>query len=331
MKKIILVLISLVISVSSFGCAPKETRLGNVTKISLMLDWTPNTNHTGIYVALDKGYFKERNLDVEILQPTEVYPEEAVLSGRADFGISESFIYYAVNKDMPLIAIAALLQHDISGLMWLKNSGITSPKDFVNKTYGGWGGALENALLDYIAKENGVNPKAIKRVQFGTFDMVTGLQQKVYDFMGGAFEGWEKIDAELRGLNFEFHRYTEYMPQYDNYILLFVTSKNMIESHPDVVKAFVEAVSEGYTYAAKNPEDAAQILLKYAPELDKSLVMKSQSWLSPYYLDESGCFGVMKESIWKNYINFMYKLHIIERKPDNIDKLFTNEFLPCKK
>jgi len=98
-----------------------------------------------------------------------------------------------------------------------------------------------------------------------------------------------------------------------------------------VVKAFVEAISEGYTYAAHNPEEAANILLKYAPELDKELVMESQKWLSPYYLDENGCFGYMKDSVFESFTNLMYKLEVIKDLPTNLNSLYTNEFLPCQK
>lgn len=332
MKKVIIILVGLVILISSFGCAPKETKLSNLTKVTLMLDWTPNTNHTGIYVALDKGYFKERNLDVTVIQPSEVWPEQAVSGGKAQFGISfqESLTQYVVNEGAPLVAISAILQHDTSGLIWLKDSGITSPKDFTNKTYGGWGSAWENAIVDYVAKENGVNPKTMKKVELGVFDQITGLQKKVYDFTW-VYYGWEGIDAELRGLNFDFYSLKDHIPNFDHYTPIFITSKDMITNHPDVVKAFVEALSSGYTYAAKNPEESAQILLKYAPELDKNLVIKSQEWISPYYLDESGCFGVMKESVWKNFTNLMYSLGIIKSVPADLNTLYTNEFLPCKK
>jgi len=86
MKKLMILVVSFAMLVFPFGCAPKETKLSNLTHVILMLDWTPNTNHTGIYVALDKGYFvKERNLDVEVIQPSEVWPETAVSSGKAVF------------------------------------------------------------------------------------------------------------------------------------------------------------------------------------------------------------------------------------------------------
>ncbi|HEM55965.1 MAG: ABC transporter substrate-binding protein [Caldisericum exile] len=332
MRKVILALLIFLLIFSSFGCSPKETKLSNLTKVTLMLDWTPNTNHTGIYVALDKGYFKERNLDVTVVQPSEVWPEQAVSGGKADFGISfqESLTQYVVNEGAPLVAISAILQHDTSGLIWLKDSGITSPKDFANKTYGGWGSAWENAIVDYVAKENGVDPSTIKKVELGVFDQITGLQKKVYDFTW-VYYGWEGIDAELRGLKFDFYSLRDHIKNFDHYTPIFITSKSMIENHPEIVKAFVEAISQGYTYAAKNPDEAAKILLKYAPELDKNLVMKSQEWISPYYLDESGCFGVMKESIFRNFTDLMYNLGIIKSKVNDVNTLFTNEFLPCKK
>lgn len=332
MKKILVLLFVSLLVVESFGCAPKETKIENLTHVTLMLDWAPNTNHTGIYVAVDKGYFKAKNLDVKIIQPSEVWPEQAVSSGKADFGISfqESLTQYVVNEGAPLVAISAILQHDTSGLIWLNDSGIKSPKDFANKTYAGWGSSWEGAIVDYIAKENGVDPNTIKKVQLGVFDQITGLQRKVYDITW-IYYGWEGIDAELRNLNFTFYDFKENVPNFDHYTPIFITSTTIAENKKDIVRAFAEVISEGYTYAANNPDEAAQILLKYAPELDKNLTLKSQEWISKYYLDDAGCFGVMKESVWENFTTLLYDLQVINSKPSDVSTLFTNEFLPCKK
>ncbi|MEF3245149.1 MAG: ABC transporter substrate-binding protein [Caldisericaceae bacterium] len=332
MKKLTVFLVVFMLFLVSTGCAPRETKLSNVTNVILMLDWTPNTNHTGIYVAVEKGYFSKRNLNVKIIQPSEVWPESAVSSGKADFGISfqEGLTRYVVNENAPLVAISAILQQSTSGLIWLKESGINSPKDFANKTYGGWGSTWENTIVDYIAEQNGVDPKTVRKVELGVFDQITGLEKHVYDFTW-IFYGWEGIDAKIRKLDFTFYPLKDYIEGFNHYSPIFITSRDMVENKKDVVRAFVEAISEGYTYAAKNPEEGATILLKYAPELNKDLVMESQKWLSPYYLNENGCFGYMKPSVWENFTNLMVKLKVINSFPENLDEFFTNEFLPCQK
>lgn len=332
MKKFITLILVILMVLSTTGCKPKETTLKETTKVVLMLDWTPNTNHTGIYVALDKSYFKQRNLDVEIIQPSEVWPEQAVSAGKADFGISfqEALTQYVINEGAPLVAISAILQHDTSGFIWLKDSGINSPKDFENKTYGGWGTEWENALVKYIMKDNGANPDNLKMVQLGVFDQITGLVNKLYDFTW-IYYAWEGIDAEVRNVDFTFYRIAEQYPKFDHYTPIFITNKKMIEEKPDVVKAFTEAVSEGYTFAANNPDEAASILLKYAPELNKELVEKSQKWISKEYISDASCFGIMKEETWKSFTDFMYEAGLLKTKLEDVSELFTNYFIPCEK
>ncbi len=308
------------------------TKLPQKTKVVLMLDWTPNTNHTGIYVALDKGYFEKRNLDVEIIQPSNVWPEQAVAGGKAQFGISfqGSMTKYVVKEGAPLVAIAAIIQHDTSGFIWLNDSGIETPKDWENKKYGGWGGSSEKAMISYIMKKYDADPSTVQMIELGVFDQITGLVKKAYDFTW-IFYGWEGVDAELRGLDFTFFDLREHYPELDHYSPIFITNKEYMKEHPDVVRAFVEAVSEGYTYAAQHPEESAEILLKHAPELKKELVEKSQKWLSPKYIWDGKCWGYMKKEVWDRYSDYMVEMGLISQKPADVSTLFTNEFLPCQK
>lgn len=307
------------------------TKPDKLTKVTLMLDWTPNTNHTGIYVALDKGYFKENNLDVQIIQPSNVWPEQAVAGGTAQFGISfqGSLTKYVVKENAPLIAIAAIIPHDTSGFIWLKDSGIKSPKDWEGKRYGGWGGSSEKAMIAYIMKHYGGNPDTVQMIQLGVFDQITGLVKKLYDFTW-IFYGWEGIDAQIRGLDFTFFDIKEHYPDLDHYSPIFITNKEYAKEHPEIVRAFVDAVYKGYTYAAQHPKEAADILLKYAPELNHELVYKSQEWLSPKYIWDSPCWGVMKKDVWQRYSQYMVEMKLIPSMPENINDLFTNEYLPCK-
>jgi len=308
------------------------TKLPKETEVTLMLDWTPNTNHTGIYVAIDKGYFSKRNLKVNIIQPSNVWPEQAVAGGKAQFGISfqGSMTKYVVKDGAPLIAIAAIIQHDTSGFIWLKDSGIKTPKDWEGKRYGGWGGSSEKAMISYIMQKYGADPSTVKMIDLGVSDQITGLVKKLYDFTW-IFYGWEGIDAEIRGLDFTYFDLRKHYPELDHYSPIFITSTKYMQEHPDVVRAFVEAVYEGYTYAANHPKEAAQILLKHAPELNKELVEKSQQWLSPKYIWDGKCWGYMKKEVWDRYSQYMVEMKLIPHKPADINSLFTNEFLPCQK
>ena len=147
MKKILLTASALLLLTGCNGAKKEENEKEDskeLKKVTLMLDWTPNTNHTGIYVAQEKGYFKDRGLDVTIKTPGEVNADQLVAVNKVQFGISaQEQVTQARTEGIPVKSIGAIIQHNTSGFMSLKDKNITSPKDYVNKTYGGWGGPVE--------------------------------------------------------------------------------------------------------------------------------------------------------------------------------------------
>src|SRR3990170_1288263 len=112
----------LVLAIALAGCTPAAT------PVTLMLDWVPNTNHTGLFVAQHEGYFVDEGLQVEIVQPGEVYAEQAVAGGAADFGVSfQEQVTLARADDVPLVSIAAILQHNTSGFAARGGLGAQNP------------------------------------------------------------------------------------------------------------------------------------------------------------------------------------------------------------
>src|SRR5690606_10267062 len=166
-------------------------------KVKLVLDWTPNTNHTGLYVAQDKGFFEEEGLDVEIIMPGEATAENLVASAQADFGISyQEGVTLARTQDIPLVSIAAIIQHNTSGFASLKEQNITSPKDFEGKTYGGWGSPIEAAVIESLMKKEKASIDKVEILNVGNTDFFTALQQNI-DFFW-IYYGWTGIEAEMR-------------------------------------------------------------------------------------------------------------------------------------
>lgn len=123
----------------------------------------------------------------------------------------------------------------------------------------------------------------------------------------------------------------KYDPKLDYYTPVIVTNEKMIKEKPDTVKAFMAATAKGYQYAIQKPEEAAGILLKANPDLDKkNLVVASQKWLSPKYQDDAPRWGEQKKSVWENYAAWMQDHKLLEKKLD-ADAAFTNQFLPESK
>ena len=175
---------------SSDSKAPRE-------KITILLDWVPNTNHTGLFVAKDLGYYDEEGLEVEIIQPGDGGTAQLIGAGTGEFGISyQEDVTAARAQDIPVAAIAAIIQHNTSGFASLKTSNITTPADFVGKTYGGWGSPSEMALLKAVMEEYNADFSKLKIMNIGSFDFFTSLDKGV-DF-AWIFEGWAGIEATHR-------------------------------------------------------------------------------------------------------------------------------------
>lgn len=294
--------------------------------VSFVLDWTPNTNHTGIYVAQEKGFFKEQGLEIEIMLPGEVGANQLIASEAADFGVSyQEGLTQARSEGLPLVSIAAVIQHNTAGYASPVDKNITKPKDFEGAIFGGNGSPLEEAIMKTIMEEENADLDQVDFITLGDADFFAAVQRDV-DF-SLVFQGWTGIEAELRDVDLNMIYLADFSEQLDFYTPILATSEEMIETDPDTVTAFMEAAAQGYEYAIDHPEEAADILIEQEPDLDPDLVKKSQAWLSPRYQDDAEQWGIQEEARWQNFADFMVEHQIID-EPLDIDNAFTNQFLP---
>lgn len=322
MKQVLAPLMLAVLALS--GCQENEEQA--LEKVTVVLDWTPNTNHTGLYAAQEKGYFEEHGLDVEIIQPGDAGADQLVASGNADFGVSyQEGITLARTQNVPIVSIAAVIQHNTSGFASPADKNITSPKDFEGKVYGGWGSPIEQAVLETLMKTEQADIDKMEIVNAGNADFFTMANQGI-DF-AWIYYGWTGIEAQLRGEDINMVYLTDYSEKLDYYTPVLATNEKMIEDNPETVKAFVAAASEGYQFAIEQPEEAAEILSGAAPELDADLVSESQKWLADKYQDDAPRWGEQKLEVWKNYADWMAENGVLEGEFDP-EAAFTNEFLP---
>ena len=253
-----------------------------LTSVTVMLDWTPNTNHAGLFIAKEKGYFKEHGLDVQIVEPATGGVDQVVAAGKADFGVSiQEAVIPARAEGVPVVSIAAIIQHNTSSLMSLSNDNITRPKDLAGKTYGGFGGALETALIKTLVSCDGGDPNAVKFVEVGDVDYLVGFEQNRFDF-AWIFEGWDGVrarDIEKKQVNtLPFIDYTKCIP--DWYTPVLITSEDMIAKHPEMERKFLAETAKGYDSAISNPQEAVDAIMKNAPQASKKLLTASANDLS---------------------------------------------------
>ncbi len=325
MKKSIFVWILLILV--SFGLVTLGAKDTN-QRIKVALDWTPNTNHTGLYVAKKLGFFDQQGLEVDIVQPGPAGARQLVATGKTEFGIDhqEYVTMSRTNQDIPVVSIATIIQHNTSGFASLEKKGIDDIEDFEGKRYGGWSSELEEKVVQSVMKLEGADFKSVTFVNKGTVDFPTAARQNMADFFW-IFYGWDGINAIIQGLEFNYIPLIEISEVFDYYTPIIITSESMIDKNPELAKRFLQATSKGYEYAINNPQQAAEILLEYVPELDEELVKKSQNYLSKKYAEDTDVWGIQKREVWSRFSEWMYENGLIDEMMD-VDKAFTNESLP---
>lgn len=330
-KKIISVVLASVATLALFaGCSNNNVSdSGNkdLQKVTLILDWTPNTNHTGFYVAKEKGYYEQLGLDVEIIQPSEGSSLQLLAAGKGDFAVSyQEDLTYARTSDSPLpvMAIGTIIQHNTSGFASPKEKGIETVKDFEGKVYGGWGSPSEQAILKAVMEKNGADFSKLTTVDVGTEDFFIATKNNL-DFEW-TFEAWTNIEAKLRGFDINYIPVRDLDPALDYYTPIIATTEDTVNNKKDLAKKFMEATTKGYEYTIENPEESAKILVSQVPEISEELAIESQIYLKDKYKEDTEVFGEMKESVWDNYTKFLYdnKLINVEMKSS---EAYTNEFL----
>ncbi|NGP46263.1 ABC transporter substrate-binding protein [Bacillaceae bacterium SIJ1] len=299
----------------------------DLTEVTVMLDWLPNTNHTGLYVAQANGYYEEQGLKITIQQPGEGNTsDQMVAAGQAEFGISnQENVTMARTNDIPVVSIAAVIQNNTSSFAFLEDSGIETVNDFEGKRYGGWGSASEEATIQAVMENAGADFNELELITLGATDFVKAIGRDA-DIMW-LFDGWDKIAAELAGKKINTISLRELDPALNYYTPVIIANESLLSDQPELAEAFMEATSKGYQDAIEQPEQAANTLLEAVPELDEDLVQESQQYLSSQFQADSEQWGLQKTEVWAAYADWMAERSLIEAEL-NVEEAFTNGFLP---
>jgi len=317
--------------------APSSTPASSPEPVRLALDWTPNTDHTGFYVAQAKGWYAAAGVVLQILPYSSDAPETLMGAGQADCGISfQDSLTFAVAAGVPIKSVMAILQHTASAIAVLQASSITRPKQLDGKTYAGFGYPNELPTLQAVIRADG-GTGDFKSVTLDT-SAYEALYAKKADFTI-PFTAWEGVEATERGIALRYFQFTDYgFP--DFYQVVLACSNDWLAAHPDLAERFVRATVQGFQYAATNPDDAAAILVTQNPgvfDANKQLPLDSARFLASggYYVDAAGKVGTQTLAEWTGYSKFLYDKGLltdaagkpVTAEPDYAS-LFTTEFLP---
>lgn len=334
-KKIaaVLLCVSMVFSMAACGEKPAEkegeTAKKEQEKITFVLDWTPNTNHTGLYVAQNQGYFEEEGLEVEIVQPPEDGADALVASGKAQFGVSfqDSMAPGVAGENaLPTTAVAALVQHNTSGIISRKGEGMDTPKGMEGKKYATWDAPVEKAMVKNVVEQDGGDFSKVEMIPSTVTDEVSALKSKSVDSIW-VFYAWAGVATEVAGLETDYFAFKDMNPVFDYYTPVVIANNSFLEEKPETAKAFLKALKKGYEFAIEKPEEAAQILCEASPELDEKLVLASQEYLKDEYKEEVEQWGYIDPARWNAFYQWLNDNGLAETEiPENAG--FSNDYLP---
>ncbi|MCL2377588.1 MAG: ABC transporter substrate-binding protein [Defluviitaleaceae bacterium] len=283
------------------GCGSQN---GDLDEVTLVLDWTPNTNHTGFYVAMERGYFEDEGITLDIIQPPEDGAVLLVAAGHAQFGISfQEEVLLAANSPhapLPIVAIAALVEHNTSGILSLAEHGITRFRDLEGRTFGSWMIPLYDEMVRESIRLDGGNPDLVEFVPHMALDNITGIQREFHATW--VFEGWDRVMAEHMGLEVNYFALGDINPVFDYYTPVLITHERYVDD--DLTARFMRASARGFTFARDNPKEAADILHSNAPEMSRDLLAASQEFLSGAYFSTNR-WGYIDARRWNAFFYWM--------------------------
>jgi putative hydroxymethylpyrimidine transport system substrate-binding protein len=300
MKKILMSLVLLFNLISTcYGAEPK--------KLVVLLDWFVNPNHAPLFVAQEKGFFKEQGLDVELIGPADPSdPPKLVAAGKADIAITyEPDLFQQIEQGLPLIRIGTLIDKPLNCLVVLKNSSIHSIHDLKNKKIGYSTGGMNSTTLNVMLEHNGLDINEVEKINVH-YDLTQALLSKKVDAVTGMMRNFELIQMELAGHpGLAFFPEQNGIPSYSE--LIFVTAKNHLKDPR--LPLFLAALKKSTDYLKKHPEEMWLAFSKSHPELNNALNKRAWFMTIPDFADHPEKFDTHK---WLTFGRFMQSNGLIK-------------------
>lgn len=324
MKRILSFVLAAVLILCLASCSKTDTNSASSdeakTSITVCLDWTPNTNHTGLYVALEKGYFADAGLDVKIVQPPENGAVQACAAGQAQFAVdAQDTLAPAFTSDTPLgvTAVAALIQHNTSGILSKKGEGMDRPAGLTGKTYLTWDSPTEKAIMENVVNADGGDWSKVKLIPNTVTEEAQDVNQNP-DHAIWVFYAWGGINSQVSGIDTDFFFFKDINPVFDYYTPVLIANNDFLKTNPDAAKKFLSAAKQGYEFAVSSPEEAADILIKGDDTASlagsEQLVEASQKYLAKEYISDAPKWGYIDAARWDAFYKWLYDSKLIEKE-----------------
>lgn len=299
------------------GCGGKKEE--KLETVDVVLDWYPNAIHAFLYNAIEKGYFEEEGLKVNLHFPSNASDPMALPAAKkADIGIYylHHLVMARVNENIPIKSIGAITQGPLNVVMALKENGIKRAKDLEGKRVGFSGGALTEASLKVMVANDGGDPSKVELLDVG-FELLTSMITKQVDATIGGLVNHEVPVMKDKGLDIDYFYCTDYgIPSY--YEEIFVANDEVIEERRDVLIKFLRAANRGFEDMLNSPDESLDLLLAKQEAdqfpLTKNVEKQSIDILLPTMKHGTTPFLHQESKVWEENINWLYENKIIDKK-----------------
>jgi putative hydroxymethylpyrimidine transport system substrate-binding protein len=318
-------LLALSLGLAACGEKSEDTAGAATEPLSLTLDFYPNPDHAGIYMAKKLGYFREAGLDVSIQTPSDpAAPIKLLAAGKTDLAISyEPEVMLAREQGLDVVAVGALVDRPLTSLIWLKKSGIRGVAGLRGKTIATAGIPYQDAYLKTILARAKLTPSDVKAVNVG-YGLLPALAGGSAQAMLGGFSNVEGVDLRLRGKDPVVTPVDELgVPTYDELVL--VARRDRLEEDPQAIRLFLAALARGAGAAIESPEATTKALLEANPDLDPKLTRAEVAATLPLLSRR----GTMNPAEWKAFIAWMRENGLISDNPSTAEVL-SNAYLAGK-
>jgi ABC-type nitrate/sulfonate/bicarbonate transport system substrate-binding protein len=299
--------------------------------LKIALDWTPNVNHLGFFIAQEKGFYQELGVTVSFLNPQEddyqTTPGKKLELGLADFALAPFETVISLNNKInrvEAIAVYALLQSDLSSITTLASSGLNSPRELVGKTYASYKARYEDTIVQKLVSHDGGE---------GAFTVSypekLGIWNTLLEGKADAtwiFDNWEGVEAVTRGIALRSFRLAEYGIPY-GYSPVLIAKKSQLEANKSLYKKCITATQKGFAFAQTYPEEATAILKSVVTDRDRTHIDLAQSLaVTAPHFGKEGQQGYMDPERVHDFLNWLVK-HKLEQDVILNQSLFTNELV----
>ena len=314
------------------GMASAYAEGNQLTRITFCLDWTPNTNHTGIFAADALGYYRDEGIEVQIVQPPENGAVLMCASNQAQFAVDAQDTMAAsldLAEPLNITAVAAILQHNTSGILTRAEDNITSAKGLENRVYATWDSPIELAMLRYCMEKEGADFGKVRLIPNNITDEPAALNAHQADAVW-VFYGWSGINAELSGVPCGYWDFASLSAELDYYTPVILANNDFLRDDPETARAFLRATAKGYSYACEHPEEAAEMLITGdttgSLRDSRDLVYASQKWLSERYTADADRWGYIAPERWNAFYTWLYDNGLSTHNLTGVG--FSNDYLP---